>query len=159
MLQFPVAGIDGWESMLHVPTLPFLDTSLLERLGLGGAFDPHALEYARALGIGCQWFGKAVGWKGYRDRWLIDGLAGYAGVLYLDRRYPDTARDRPVLAGLRDLLLAPAGVDPSGKAMIHDDIGPVWLGQRLTSTRTPNAYVNTVYTKSVWIVHMECESR
>lgn len=154
VLQFPADFVNGVEGMLYASTGPFLDPSLIRAAGLEGALDRDALEYNRALRIALQWFGNAVGSNSYRDRWLIDGLTGYSGVLYMEKRYPDTGRGRAALAGLRDLLLMPTGNDPSGRPTTHDDTGPVWLGRRLNSARTPNAYVETVYTKSVWIMHM-----
>ena len=154
VLQFPAPYVNGSESVLNVSTLPFLDEGVLERLGLAGSFDPFSFEYTRALRIARQIFGNAIQWPTYRDRWLLDGLAGYAGVVYLEDRYPDTTRASAMLESLRGQLFSPAGTDADGAMRVHNDSGPVWLGPRLTSSGTPNGYVDTGYTKSVWIMHM-----
>jgi aminopeptidase N len=38
--------------------------------------------------------------------------------------------------------------------MINEAGGPIWLGQRLSNSLTPNGYDNIVYKKACWVLHM-----
>jgi aminopeptidase N len=99
-------------------------------------------ELARTHELAHQWFGNKVGWSSYRDQWIAEGFAHYAGAMYMENKYPDTSRFREILDEARTQLLE-QGAD-----------GSIWLGQRLASTSTPNGYTQTLPNKATWVVHM-----
>ena len=146
--QFPIPFSEGWPSLLYVSTLGFFDGDQRERLGLD-TFDRSQAEFVRAHEIAHQWFGNKAGWRSYRDQWMMEGLAHYAGAMYLEDKYTDVAERQRVLDRLSVRLLT----HTSGTAT-HDDNGPLWLGNRLATAAVPDGYFETVYTKSPWVVHM-----
>ena len=145
---FPIPFSEGWPSLLYASTLEFLDGAQRERLGLD-TFSRSQAEFVRAHQIAHQWFGNKAGWRSYRDQWMMEGLARYAGAMYLEDQYPDVAERQRVLDRLSVRLLT-----PTSETATHDDNGPLWLGHRLATSVIPDGYFETVYTKSPWVVHM-----
>jgi hypothetical protein len=113
------------------------------------AADPNAAELSLAQEIAHQWFGNKVAVHSYRDEWMSVGLANYAGVMFLEHKYPERSRLREIMEGTRNRLLA-----RSAAAETHEAAGPIWLGPRLSSSVNPNGYADTLYSKSTWVVHM-----
>src|SRR5688572_21733864 len=75
---------------------------------------------------------------GYRDEWIIEGLANYATVL----------SNPAVLAEARAQLIA---ASPEGGS--YESLGPVWLGFRMMQpAKGPGA--TPLRAKSIWILHM-----
>ncbi len=147
--QFPVAFSQGWPSLIYVSSLSFFTPEQLGRLGLEAKNDLIATEFVRAHEVAHQWFGNKVGWRSYRDQWMMEGLSNYLGAMYLEHKYGD---DVPLLDILDDAVSRL--FVSTGEGTTHDDNGPVWLGHRLSTSSIPDGYIETVYTKSTWIVHM-----
>jgi len=85
--------------------------------------------------------GHQVAPASYHDQWLIEALTRYVGAMNGRPNDPDGTELRKLLSNARNEL---KGIESSG---------PIWLGQRLTSTITPDAY-RAVYAKGVWVIHM-----
>jgi hypothetical protein len=75
----------------------------------------------------------------YHDEWLCEGLTRYFGAF--NSKAPDSSALRTLLEGAREELRP------------VESAGPIWLGRRLGSTRSPSGY-KAVYSKGVWVVHM-----
>jgi len=71
-------------------------------------------ELARTHELAHQWFGNKVGWSSYRDQWIAEGFAHYAGAMYMENKYPDTTRFREILDEARARLLDQGGDAPRG---------------------------------------------
>ena len=69
--------------------------------------------------------------------------------MYLEEKYGDATERQRVLDTLARRLLT-----HTSETTTHDDNGPVWLGSRLATAAVPDGYVETMYTKSTWVVHM-----
>ncbi len=152
--QIPVDFSGGWPSLVYVSTLSLLDAGQREALGFDESNEFLNTDFVRAHEIAHQWFGNKVGMLSYRDQWLIEGLANYAGALYLERRYPGTGRAHDTLDEFKRRLLTPISETRASDETTHDDNGPVTLGRRLTSSQARDGYIETVYSKSAWVLHM-----
>jgi hypothetical protein len=75
----------------------------------------------------------------YHDEWLCEGLTRYLAVFN-----PDDA-DSTALRSLLDGALE--------ELRPVENAGPIWLGRRLASTRSPMGY-KVVYSKGLWVIHM-----
>jgi Peptidase family M1 domain len=95
-----------------------------------------------------QWWGAQVAAASYRDEWLMEALANYSALLYLEK----TSGEREVedlLEEYRAELLARRDTgDPV------DSAGPIVLGSRLESSLEPRAWRAITYGKGSWILHM-----
>lgn len=100
-----------------------------------------------------QWWGNIVSWRSYRDQWLSEGFAEYSGSLYTAAR-DGKASSKELLDEMRDSLKKPprtlTGVG-SGKL---NDVGPIILGHRLSSTKTIGAYQSLIYNKGALVLRM-----
>ena len=84
----------------------------------------------------------------YQDDWLMEALANYSALLYLEKRKGARALDT-VLQVYQKQLLAEA---PGGE--IVESAGPLVWGRRLESSESPNAWATIVYDKGSWVMHM-----
>ncbi len=147
--QFPVPFSQGWPSLLYISTFSFMTPEQWDRLGLTQApSDVLDTEFVRAHEVAHQWFGNMVSWHSYRDQWIMEALANYAGAMYLEEKHGADAF-RNILDQATERLLT-----ATGEGRTHDDNGPLWLGYRLSTTKVPNGYVETVYHKGTLVVHM-----
>lgn len=103
-----------------------------------------------------QWWGHAVLWRSYRDQWLSEGFAEYSGLLYSAKRTGDPLKTTMELVrDMRDELLQMPGTASggAGKGRLND-IGPIVLGFRLTTTKTLGAYQALIYSKGALVLRM-----
>ena len=98
-----------------------------------------------------QWWGDIVSWRSYRDQWLSEGFAEYSGVLYTGVRSGRGAREE-LLGELRESLRVPPGSEINfGKGRLVD-VGPIILGHRLSTRKTPGAYQTLFYNKGALVL-------
>jgi hypothetical protein len=99
-----------------------------------------------------QWWGNLVGWSGYRDQWISEAMANYAALLY--------ARNRLSVGGQSGVRIGPtrgwqaALLRPTAGGRSVESLGPVVLGNRLSSSREGGAYVPIVYKKGAVVLEM-----
>jgi len=100
-------------------------------------------QFFRAHETAHQWWGNAVQPATYRDAWLSEGLATYAGISYLQavrHRNDDYYRFLDQYRG--DILRH------------RDDAGIIAIGWRNGTADVPQGYDYTVYEKGAWVFHM-----
>jgi hypothetical protein len=102
-----------------------------------------------------QWWGHVVIWRSYRDQWLSEGFAEYSGLQYAAKRTGDPNKTTAELVGdmRRQLLDVPLTVTGAGKGRLND-IGPIVLGRRLSTTKTQGAYQALIYSKGALVLRM-----
>ncbi|HKX84709.1 MAG TPA: M1 family aminopeptidase, partial [Pyrinomonadaceae bacterium] len=102
---------------------------------------------------GHQWWGNIVAWRSYRDQWLSEGFAEYSGVLYTSLRDSPKASINLIDNMRASLRHPPVTLTGPGKGMLND-VGPIILGHRLTSSKTYGGYHALVYTKGALVLRM-----
>ncbi|ANM31800.1 hypothetical protein ABI59_22910 [Acidobacteria bacterium Mor1] len=94
-----------------------------------------------------QWWGGKLGWAGYRDQWLSEGIASYSAELFtylrLGRNDEFRARSR---AEAREAFLR---FGKNGRPL--ESQGPIVLGARLNSS-VADAYQSVVYDKGYLVL-------
>jgi hypothetical protein len=147
--QIPGDFGQGWPELVYLPTLSFLPSETRSEMG----FDTKSEELQNRLflahEIAHQWWGNEVGWKTYHDQWLSEGFATYAAALDLAREKDGNRSFRALLQTYRDDLLAK---NKDGNTV--ESGGPIWLGERLTTSLNPTGYNSIVYDKACWVLHM-----
>jgi peptidase M1-like protein len=148
--QIPGAFGQGWPGLLYLSTYSFLPDEAQYRAGLsttGRAFFTDVVPFHE---VAHQWWGNVVGWSSYQDQWIDEAISEYLALLFADSQ---KSQDHPLstwLAHYRKRLTTKA----EGEDRIPSDIGPVIIGRRLISSRSPDAYSVVVYAKGTWIMHM-----
>jgi len=95
-----------------------------------------------------QWWGAQVASPSYRDDWLMEALANYSALLYLEKNN-GSALTENLLDGYRSDLLAK---QDNGQPV--DSAGPIVFGTRLQSSLEPRAWQAITYGKGSWILQM-----
>ncbi len=86
-------------------------------------------------------------WNGYRDQWISEGLANYCALMMLQEKDPDGFRS--IMEKYRRDL-----VEKNKNGTAPKDVGPVTLGYRLLSSRSPEGYEAISYGRGTWLFHM-----
>ena len=100
-----------------------------------------------------QWWGDIVSWRSYRDQWLSEGFAEYSGILYTGLRSGAGSRDE-LISQLRESLRLPPRSEINFEKGRLTDVGPIILGQRLSTRKTQNAYTTLIYNKGALVLRM-----
>ena len=93
--------------------------------------------------IAHQWWGNAIGWESYHDQWLSEAMANYAATEFGREKldWTDRIRIDPLSRWQESLL------DSAENGRMIDSLGPIVLGQRLSSSKANYAYDTIVYKK------------
>ena len=146
----PAALGQSWPGLIYLSTISFVPKEVQQRAGVGERTSFSFSDLMPFHELAHQWWGNLAGSDGYRDDWIMEGLANYCALLYLDTRRPGERVLSHTLEQYRGDLLARL---PEGSQTV-DQIGPLALGQRLDSSLTPNGFSRVTYAKSTWVVHM-----
>ncbi|MBV9295276.1 MAG: hypothetical protein JO145_06845 [Acidobacteriaceae bacterium] len=94
-----------------------------------------------------QWWGNIVTAADYRTGWLVEAMANYSALQFLEKT-EGTATVNAALEGYRDDLIH----EENGKTV--ESAGPVDFGQRLVDTAGTPAWHAIIYEKGTWVLHM-----
>ena len=146
LTQFPGTVSQGWPGLVFLSSYSFLTPPELEQVQ-HDPVDRLGTEIIIPHEIAHQWWGDLVTWNGYRDQWIMEALANYSALMLLESKNP-VAFHR-LMQRYRDDLL-----EKSDDDSVLMDAGPVTFGQRLSSSKFPDAYQAISYGRGTWIFHM-----
>jgi hypothetical protein len=148
--QIPGTFGQGWPGLLYLSTFSFLPHEAQERAGLSTTGQEHFTDLVPFHEVAHQWWGNVVSWSSYRDQWLDEAISDYLSLLFADtQKNPDRAL-RVWLERYRKRLTTKG----ANEDVAPGDIGPLVMGSRLTSSRSPDGYETIVYLKGAWVIHM-----
>lgn len=148
--QIPSSMGQSWPELVYLSTLAFLPSRTEDQAGITDAAQRQSRELMPFHEVAHQWWGNLVDAASYRDVWIEEGMAHYLALLYDDSRKPSEHRMDYWLDRYRDVLLTKA----SGSDGTVGEAGPLVMGYRLDSSKTPNAYPAIIYGKGAWVMHM-----
>jgi hypothetical protein len=146
----PIPGTfgQGYPGLVYLSTLSYLRREDQAMASLDRRQQSFFIDLMEAHETAHQWWGNVVGATSYRDNWLMEALANYSALLYLEKRDGHGALDA-VLENYRADLLRK---DPDGHTA--ESAGPIVLGARLESSHSPVSWNTITYGKGSWILHM-----
>jgi Peptidase family M1 domain len=148
--QIPGTFGQGWPGLLYVSTYSFLTDEAQHRAGLTSTGREFFTDLVPFHEVAHQWWGNVVGWSSYRDQWIDEAISEYLALLFADsQKNPDHTLNNWLTRYRKRLITKAEGEDRAPA-----DIGPVIIGRRLISSRSPDAYNVVVYAKGAWIMHM-----
>ena len=100
-----------------------------------------------------QWWGNIVSWRSYRDQWLSEGFAEYSGLMYTSLR-DGKGSGRELLDEMRSSLKQPPRTITGVGTGRLNDVGPLVLGHRVSTTKTIGAYQALIYSKGALVLRM-----
>jgi hypothetical protein len=144
----PATFGQGFPGLVYLSTL-----SYLKRLPQTGDSRNEAQELffadlLQAHETAHQWWGNRVEATAYRDYWLLEALANYSALLYLEKARGPHSTDTMLEQYRTNLLVK----NEAGQTV--DSTGPIVLGPRLETSIEPRAWRNITYGKGSWILHM-----
>ena len=142
----------SWPNLVYLPISAYMDST--QRWMLFGHIDSKFTGFVQEVTpheVAHQWWGHAVGWGSYHDLWLSEGFAEFSAGLFLQQAMGKDWRKDYIefwdRLRLRILEKNNFGVAPN-------DAGPLWMGLRLISPRSANAYQNVTYPKGAYVLQM-----
>ena len=140
----------GWPGLVYLSTLAYIPRETQEAAGIAERTQDEIADLLPYHEIVHQWWGNEVGSASYRDSWIHEAIANYLALMYGDSKKPSAHLLASWLNTYRSQLLA--AVPGSDETVA--DAGPLTLGYRLSSSKTPNAYDRILYGKGTWVIHM-----
>jgi len=146
----PVPGRfgQGFAGLIYLSTLSYLPVTARPLSLMPPWQQVFYGEFLRAHEVAHQWWGNIVSAGSYRQEWLMEALANYSALLYLESRSGPKITDG-ILDQYRRVLLT---TGPDGATAESE--GPVVQGRRLENSNNPNAWNAVAYGKGAWIIHM-----
>lgn len=146
LTQMPGRTSQGWPGLVFLSSFSFLTPQQTTDLG-GNQVESAMNSLVLPHEIAHQWWGDLVGWRSYRDQWIVEALANYSALLMMETTRP--ADVKAILAKYRGDLQEK---NANGESL--RDAGPVTLGLRLNSSHFPNGYEAVSYGRGTWLFHM-----
>jgi aminopeptidase N len=145
----PIPGTfgQGFPGLIYLSTLAYLPGAP-NGVAMPKTADLFFEEVLEAHETAHQWWGNRVTADSYRDYWLMEALANYSALLYLEKHKGQRAVD-DMLDSYRKALLT-----KNDEGETRESAGPIVLGQRLQNSIQPTAWTAITYGKGSWIMHM-----
>ncbi len=142
----------SWPNLVYLPISAYTDST--QRWMLFGNINDRFNGFVQEVTpheVAHQWWGHAVGWASYHDQWLSEGFAEFSAGLFLQQAVgKDWQKDYIEFWGhLRQRIL-----EKNNFGIAPNDAGPLWMGLRLISPHTDNAYQNVTYPKGAYVLQM-----
>jgi len=142
----------SWPGLVYLPISAYIDST--QRWMMFGHIDTNFTGFVQEVTpheVAHQWFGHGVTWASYHDLWLSEGFAEFAAGLFLQQgvgpKWQKDYIDFWERQRVRILEKNNFGVSPN-------DSGPLWLGLRLLSPRSAQAYQGDTYSKGAYVLLM-----
>jgi aminopeptidase N len=147
----PIPGAfgQGFPGLLYLSTLSYLNPH--ERPAHLRESQSEQMFYSDLLHaheVAHQWWGNVVASAGPPDDWIMEALASYSALMFLEKKKGRKALDTE-MAGYRVHLLKK---EADGQTI--ESAGPIIWGTRLSSSQAPGAWRAITYEKGAWIIHM-----
>jgi len=142
----------SWPNLVYLPISAYTDAT--QRWMMFGHIDTKFSGFVQEVTpheVAHQWWGHAVGWASYHDQWLSEGFAEFSAGLFLQQAVAGDWRKDYIEFWER---LQKRILEKNNFGMAPNDAGPLWLGLRLISPRTTNAYQNVTYPKGAYVLQM-----
>lgn len=144
--NIPYTYGQGWPMLLYLSVFSFMDET--QRHLFGVVDQVRISDFFRAHEVSHQWWGHEVGWKTYHDQWLSEGFAQFSGNLYVELRDGEKKFLDRLHSDRQELM------STNNFGHRYDDVGPIWMGDRLGSSLSPGGYDTVVYNKGGYALEM-----
>ena len=138
----------GFPGLIYLSTLSYMDPTQRPpgvRNSYNQTFFSDVLD---AHEVAHQWWGNLVTSSGYQDDWIMEALADYSALMFLEKKNGQRALDT-VLDTYKGHLLQKGA---TGRTV--ESSGPITWGIRLLSSHSPESWRTITYEKGAWIIHM-----
>ncbi len=150
LIVSPIPGFfgQGFPGLIYLSTLSYLPQGGAQPAPASRNEQLFFSEILHAHEVAHQWWGNVVATFAYQDDWLMEALASYSALLFLEKRRGARVVDE-LLEEYKAHLLSK---DPQGRTL--ESAGPITWGSRLLSSQSPMSWRVITYEKGSWIIHM-----
>jgi hypothetical protein len=138
----------GFPGMIYISTLAYLNPDERPTSVRGPRQQVFFSDIIQAHEVAHQWWGNLIGPENYQDEWLMEALAQYSALLWLEKKKGSKA----LADVLEDYRLELLKQDEQGHTL--ESAGPLTWGYRLESTQAAEAWRAITYEKGAWVLHM-----
>jgi hypothetical protein len=142
----------SWPNLVYLPISAYIDST--QRWMMFGHIDSKFTGFVQEVTpheVAHQWFGHSVSWASYHDQWLSEGFAEFAAALFLQQAVgPKWQKDYIDFWERQRVRI----LDKNNFGVSPNDAGPLWLGLRLISPRSGQAYQGVTYSKGAYVLAM-----
>jgi hypothetical protein len=142
----------SWPTLLYLPISAYIDST--QRWMLFGRIDTKFNGFVQEVTpheVAHQWFGHGVVWASYHDVWLSEGFAEFAAGLFLQQAVgPKWQKDYIDFWERHRVRI----LEKNNFGVAPNDAGPLWMGMRLISPRSEQAYQGVIYSKGAYVLSM-----
>jgi hypothetical protein len=105
----------------------------------------------RAHEVAHQWWGHLVRWDSYHDQWMSEAFAEFSAAMYVQSKLGDMSKYLDIVESWRRDATEKG---PTTRGTWSDGVeaGPIWLGFRLSSSKSSD-YTTVVYSKGAYVMH------
>ena len=142
----------SWPDLVYLPISAYTDST--QRWMLFGNINSKFTGFVQEVTpheVAHQWWGHTVGWASYHDQWLSEGFAEFSAGLFIQNAFGKDWRKDYVEFWER---LRERTLEKNNWGVAPNDAGPLWMGTRLVSPRSENAYQNVTYPKGAYVLEM-----
>jgi hypothetical protein len=146
----PVTGRfgQGFAGMIYLPTVVYMDPANLPVRATSTIDEAFMARILCLHETAHQWWGNIVTTDSYHHEWLMESLANYSALMYLETKLGPRVIEKALDVYRNELL----SKGPDGATA--ESRGPVVEGRRLESSELPGAANAVLYGKGTWIIHM-----
>jgi hypothetical protein len=146
----PIPGTfgQGFPGLVYLSTLSYLDPQERPPSTRSATLQTFFSDLMVAHEVAHQWWGNVVTGKSYQDEWLLEALAHYSALLWIEKKKGSKALEEVMADFQADLLKT--GAD----SQTMESAGPLTWGYRLEAAKSADAYRIITYEKGAWILHM-----
>jgi aminopeptidase N len=138
----------GFPGLVYLSTFAYMDSASRpaalrdsrEQVFYSDLMVPHEVAH--------QWWGSVIATAHSEDEWLLEALANYSSLLWLEKK-KGVKEMETVLSSYRTELL-----DKDAQGRTYESAGPIVWGERLNSQPSTRAWRVITYGKGTWIMHM-----
>ena len=142
----------SWPNLVYLPIFAYTDST--QRWMAFGHIDNKFTGFVQEVTpheVAHQWWGHAVAWASYHDQWLSEGFAEFSAGLFLQQAVAGDWRKDYIefWDRLRKRIL-----EKNKFGIAPNDAGPLWMGERLVSPQSQEAYQDVTYAKGAYVLQM-----
>jgi len=142
----------SWPNLVYLPISAYIDST--QRWMMFGHIDTKFTGFVQEVTpheVAHQWFGHGVGWASYHDQWLSEGFAEFVAGLFLQQAVGKKWEKDYIAFWERQRVRI---LEKNNWGVSPNDAGPLWLGLRLISPHSPQAYQGVTYSKGAYVLLM-----
>jgi len=146
----PIPGTfgQGFPGLVYLSTVSYLDPQERPAGVRNDTLQTFFSDLMVAHEVAHQWWGNVVTSKSYQDEWLMEALAHYSALMWIEKKKGSKALEEVMADFQRELLHT--GED--GQSL--ESAGPVTWGYRLEAAKSAEAFRVITYEKGAWVLHM-----